>query len=118
MLILQPTTTRAHTRRIGLSSDCRNSQARRRLSPPADPTSHGVFTTPASKSLAVRRMLSMRNVDLHVFRYFGPSVESKTDVPREPGHFGFLTPLGHRVNFTHRAFAGSRACELTEIDMV
>src|ERR1700716_498785 len=50
MLILQPTTTRAHSRRIGLSSDCRNSQARRRLSPPAAPTSHGVFTTPDSKS--------------------------------------------------------------------
>src|SRR6266478_6962613 len=50
MLILQPTTTRVHSRRIGLSSDCRNSQARRRLAPPADPTSHGVFTTPDSKS--------------------------------------------------------------------
>jgi hypothetical protein len=50
MLILQPTTTRAHSRRIGLSSDYRNSQARRRLSPPADPTFHGVFTSPDSKS--------------------------------------------------------------------
>src|SRR5229473_5835460 len=50
MLILQPTTTRVHSRRIGLSSDCRNSQARRRLSPPADPTSHSVFTTSDSKS--------------------------------------------------------------------
>src|SRR3979490_972922 len=26
------------------------------------------------------------------------------------------TQLGHRLNFTHRAFAGSRACELTEIN--
>ena len=24
----------------------------------------------------------------------------------------------HRLNFTHRSFAGSRACELTEINMV
>jgi len=37
MLILQPTTTRVHSQRIGLSSDRRNWQARRRLSPPLIP---------------------------------------------------------------------------------
>src|SRR5450755_384114 len=42
--------------------------------------------------------------------------EGKTDVPREPGHYRFWTQLGHRLNFTDRAFAGSRVCELTEIN--